>query len=224
MNNSVTNFYNKEDNPEYYKKYAFEHGARFDFMMNHFSFNEMAFKTVADFGCGAGVFLGRLNNTNVKYGFDGADLRHLFLPFDFYQVDFEIPFIDQLRQNGSFLVNHPYAQASFCFETLEHVGNPYNLLVEIKKMTMRNGDIYISIPDERMTHNVVYPGLMFPHENFEQFLEQMALPIQEAVLFNGDWPSRIYKTKNLGWDKKKLVFPKNEEKFLLVSPLECTNL
>lgn len=225
MNKSVTSFYKKENDPEYYKKYEREHSPRFDFLEKHFKFDKLSFRAIADFGCGAGAFLNRFSNTNIKYGFDGADLKHVSpLSFDFYHADFEVPFVNELRESNKFLINHPYTNISFCFETLEHIGNPYNLLVEIKKMTMNGGDIYVSIPDERMTHNVVYPGLMFPHTNFEQFLEQMALPIQEAVLFDGDWPSRIWHCKNAPWREKKLKYSKSEEKFLNISPLECTNI
>jgi 2-polyprenyl-3-methyl-5-hydroxy-6-metoxy-1,4-benzoquinol methylase len=181
MDNSVKHFYHKENNPEYYKKYAMEHAPRFDFLEQIFHFSKINFKAVADFGCGAGILLNRLNDSNIKYGFDGADLTNIPIKFHFYCVDFENPFINRLRSHNEFLINNPYSDISFCFETLEHIGNPYNLLCEIKNMTKVRGDIYISIPDVRMTHIVPYPALIYPHQNFEQFLEQMACPIQEAV-------------------------------------------
>jgi len=222
MNDSVGNFYKKENNPEYYKKYAFEHKPRLDFTVERFKLNEIKTKVVADFGCGAGFLLSKLDDSNFKVGFDGADMpqQNLLCELAYYQVDFEQPFfpvgIREMGQTGT--------DISFCMEVLEHLGNPYNLLCEIKKYTKEYGDIYITIPDEATLHNTIYPTLIFPHTNFEQFLRQMALPIIDHAKFDGNWKHHIWHCHNAPWDKKVLKYPKDESKFNHADPLTCTNI
>ena len=109
-------------------------------------------------------------------------------------------------------------------ECLEHLTSPYNCLVEMKRLVQENAYIYISIPNIRMTHNYIYPSLMWSRENFEQFLNQMALPVEEFWTFNGDWPSDHYKCVNLNWSESKMLFYKNEDKFRGKTPLEAVNI
>ena len=224
MNKSVIDFYNKEENLDYYKKYREEHAPRLDFAVKTFSLDQIKNEKVGDFGCGAGFLLEKLDNSNQKYGFDGAYISKTqrLCDFDFYSIDLDLNFANVDTWSGRNFQNS--FDKSFCFETLEHLAAPYNALSTMKWMTKENGDIYISIPDQRVTHNVVYPSLMFPHTNFEEFLEQMALPIQEHVVFEGGWPAQIWKVKNAPWSEKKLKYPKPEGKFRGCTPLEATNL
>ena len=225
MDNSVKNFYKKDNNdPEYYKKYEREHSPRLNFIVEHFKLKEIKDKVVGDFGCGAGFLLSRLDNNNKKYGIDGVefDKDNFLCDFTYYLMDLD----EDWSQLG--LSNEPefkdFFDVSFCFETLEHLASPYNALCNMKWTTKKNAPIYVSIPDVRVTHNVVYPGLIFPHTNFEEFLLQMALPIEEHVVFEGDWPDRIWKCRNASWAEKKLKYPKAESKFINATPIEATNL
>jgi 2-polyprenyl-3-methyl-5-hydroxy-6-metoxy-1,4-benzoquinol methylase len=224
MNETAKNFYNKENNPEYYKKYEREHAPRLDFIVEHFKLNQVKNQTVAEFGCGYGFFLQRLDESNKKIGFDAAKIEPNQKLCNF--VSHQGVDLDQEWTKNNFVIRHFDYQfdMSFCFETLEHLASPYNCLLNIKKMTKENAPIFLSIPDERVTHNVVYPALMFPHTNFEEFLLQMALPIEEHVVFEGDWPDRIWKCRNAPWTEKKLKYSKEEPKFRACTPLEATNL
>jgi len=128
-----------------------------------------------------------------------------------------------LNQDWSSLKEFDF-DVSFCMEVLEHLACPYYCLKTIKALTKINAPIYITIPDEATWHNVVYPALMFPHTNFEEFLEQMALPIEDHAFFDGDWKHHIWRCCNAPWRAKKLKYPKSEGKFLDAEPLVCTNL
>jgi hypothetical protein len=85
----------------------------------------------------------------------------------------------------------------------------------------------LSVPTESVWHNTPYPGLLWPRQNWEQFLGQMALPIEDFYVYqpNGPgWPAYQYKCRNAAWKEKRLAFPKQEEKFLNCTPIEATNL
>ena len=75
MDESVYKFYQKENNPQYYKKYDMEHSPRLDFTTQRFKLDKIKNHKVGDFGCGAGFLLRRLDDSNKKYGFDGAALQ-----------------------------------------------------------------------------------------------------------------------------------------------------
>ncbi len=227
VDKSVLDFYKKDNgDPNYYKKYDFEHSPRLDFIVKHFKLNEIKNQTVADFGAGFGFLLKRLDNSNKKYGFDGALIPRdkKLCEFRDFQVDLDQNWVHTNGYHNEHLIPENTADVSFCFEVLEHLAAPYNALCNIKWFTKENTPIYISIPDERVTHNVVYCGLMYPYQNFEQFLEQMALPIEEHVVFEGDWPAQIWKCRNAPWSQKKLKFYKSEVKFREATPLQATNL
>src|SRR5690606_14929224 len=115
----IGNFYNKETNENYFLKYDQEHGARLDFTVNKFALELLENKTIADFGCGYGFLFKRLKQNNTFSGFDGADidLSKRLSSFEFFKVDLNTPF-GQDDKKGTFDV-------SFCFETLEHLENPY---------------------------------------------------------------------------------------------------
>ena len=87
--------------------------------------------------------------------------------------------------------------------------------------------IYLSIPTETVTHNTPYASLLWPRQNWETFLLQMALPFDDFFVYqpaNRGWPAYCYRCLNRPWREKRLVFPKQEEKFLDCTPLEATNL
>lgn len=121
----------------------------------------------------------------------------------------------------------PQFDAAFCLETLEHLSNPYHCLSQIKKIVKIGGDIFLSVPTESVTHNVVYPGLLWPPQNFRIFLEQLALPVVDFYIYqpkDRGWPAYQYRCVNRPWSEKRLLFPKTEQKFVDCTALEATNL
>src|SRR5882724_10697180 len=138
MNQSVKAFYQKDNNdPEYYKKYDREHSPRLDFIVKHFKLDEIKNKVVADFGCGYGFFLKRLDDSNKKYGFDGAQIKteNFLCEFQYVQTN-----LDEDWKNSKLFYKRNWQpfenmfDVSFCFETLEHLASPYNCLINMKRM------------------------------------------------------------------------------------------
>lgn len=211
---SVKNFYKKEGDPEYYKKYNEGHRPRFDFLFKEFDLQNVRGLKAADFGGGVSEILTRLDSSNEKHCFDGADLKDAALPFTYHLCDLNYKLDFQGR----------YFDFSIASEVLEHLASPYTAVEEIKRLTKLGGRILITIPDIRMTHNSPYFPLFYPETNFEAWLDQMALPRLKKALFNGNWPSWCFLCENRPWSEKKLPFPKSEDKFTDATPLESTNI
>lgn len=216
---SVAEFYNKENDPNYCEKYNREHGARLDFIFHRYNFSEVYNEKLADFGGGTGYFINKFHPFNLRDIIDGANLNQNIKLKD------GIVYLKQdLNKISPSLYPDHYLDKSFCFEVLEHIPCLYNLVCFIKQKTKINGEIYLSIPREDCLHNTLYAGLFYPESNFEQFLKQMALNIEDKVYSNHSFSSIIYKCINQTWDKKVLKFPKTDEKYIHASPLEVVNL
>lgn len=232
MNNTISEFYiSKDKDPDYIKNYDIEHGPRLDAIIKRFNLKELKNQSILDIGGGMGFLEKRLDESNKFIIIDGAELPHDKKLAQFIQVvsDVNLPFENHLYAAYKYSIgtksefNYPF-DLSFCFEVIEHLENPYKCLLEMKATTKLNGDIYLSVPDTSVTHNTIYPGLIYPVQNFIQFLEQMALPILDYFLFDKGWKTHIFKCVNASWENSKMLFPKQESKFFGKTPLEYTNL
>ena len=145
--------------------YEETHRQRYENMIEIFKLLEIKNSTICDFGCGPGYILNRLDKSNTIIGADGYDFKDR--PFKFYKFDFDYEsFAEKMDESD--------IDYAICFETIEHLSNPYNFLLEIKKILKVSGLLLLSIPHEHMEHNTFYPGLLYPVENFVVFLRQMA--------------------------------------------------
>lgn len=226
MNQTVANFYDKVDVQSYADTYRLDHSPRLQAVISRYGLQtSLVGKRLVDVGGGLG-FAGELLSDLTDYVvIDGADIR----PADrvsggqWFQADLDRDFFGSYRDT----VLGGIFDAALCQETLEHLSNPYHCLCQIKKLVKIDGTIYISLPTETVWHNVVYPGLMWPRQNWEQFLGQMALRITDFWVYEPKtrgWPAYQWRCVNDPWSSKKLLFPKIEEKFLNCTPLEATNL
>ncbi len=222
IDQTVEEFYKKNAEQGYGEDYDRQHGQRLSSLVQHFKINEWTNKRILDIGGGLG-FLGRRIDTSNKYWvLDGAEI-----PTEKRLCGGEWNKVDLDHDEFSNLKNNEWADATFFLETLEHIGNPHHAIVQIKKLTKQNGDIFISIPPYSVTHNTPYPGLLWPRQNFEVFLAQMALPIIEFwdyVPQNTGWPAHTYHCRNARWIESNMLFHKEEAKFCGVTPLQATNL
>lgn len=239
MNKSIKEFYEKNPDKNYADNYDKSHGKRIDFIVKEFGLDIITKSKILDVGCGLGNFFKRMNEDNEFFGVDGAEITpdQKLCNFKLYKHDLNLPFSKEIRLRTSHDIKkssqdfadkhfYEYFDLSICSETLEHLENPYRCLIEIKKLTKTNNTIILTIPDAKMTHNTIYPGLMFPNQNFEMFLSQMALPIEECYFLDGKgyWPTRVYKCRNAKWEESKMLFYKQEEKFRGITPVEATNI
>lgn len=224
MDKSVIDFYNKNEESNYADKYNYEHSPRLDAFVKQFYLEKIKEQRIADFGGGLGFLGSRLDKSNKYWVFDGFDTPKDKYVCELNKFKCDLDY-DKFSENyNMFYQTYGKFDISFCLETLEHLTNPYNCLTEIKKLTKKDGYIYISIPNVRMTHNYIYPALMWNKENFIQFLEQMALPVEEYWLFDGNWPSDHFCCRNADWTESKMLFYKDEEKFRGKTPLEAVNI
>lgn len=211
---------------EFYKhqsasSYEGSHGPRFDFLVEDLKLREIRGSRVADFGCGYGPIFRRMpvDAGNMYFGFDGAGEG--ISPQDvctYFVTDLNLPFAEK------FLEKETRVDVAFCFETMEHLTNPYNVLVEIKRILKPDGVLYLSIPHQDITHNTIYPGLLYPVENFSQFLEQMAFEIKDIRIHNKAFKQNVYTLVNKDWFSSKMKWEKGEDKFRGIPPVVAVNL
>lgn len=214
MHDSVKEFY-KLQTEEIYEK---AHGPRLDFLVKDLKLDEIKDSVIYDFGGGPGFIFKRLPNDagNIYFVVDGADTKVSY--GSQIQVDMNNPFALRV------LVTRPNADVAFCFEVLEHLGNPYNCLSEIKDILKPDGLLYLSVPHISTTHNTLYPGLFYPVDNFKEFLGQMAFEIIEHRYHDKAFTQEVFILRNKSWEHSKLKFPKHEPKFRGLPPIGAINI
>jgi SAM-dependent methyltransferase len=196
-----------------YDEYEASHRGRLDFLVEDLKLDKLQ-GNVADVGCGLGFIYFRLplEVQNNYYGFDGTPLTDP--PFKYKQVD-----LDTFDSGYD-----GYFDSALCFETLEHLTNPYHCLMEMKKMVKINHPIHISIPHVDTQHNTIYPGLLYPVQNFIVFLNQMALPIMEHREHRKCFSQHVFTVSNGDWNNCSMLWYKPEEKFRGLPPHKHVNL
>lgn len=198
-----------------YEEYEKSHKQRLDFLVSDLHLNELNNKKIADVGCGLGFIWHRLSaSIQQNYiGYDGSSINNM--PFEYYQIDLDNFITDK----------NEFFDIVLCFETIEHLTNPYSCLLEIKKILKINqGIIYLSIPEEHTTHNTIYPGLFYPKNNFETFLQQMAFEIIDYRLHTKCFSQHVYTLINKDWSHSKMLWYKHETKFRNIPPHISINL
>lgn len=207
-------FYETEGHTE--QEYERSHGPRLDFLVEDLKLNELTDKRILDIGCGPGFIYNRLRPEIKRnyWGIDGADLK---TQFPYVKQDLDQAFSETVWKEDSFDV-------ALCFETLEHLTNPYQCLCSIKKLLKPDGVLYLTIPHEWTSHNTIYPGLMYPVENFVEFLRQMAFEIKTHTLHDKSFYQEVFALANKPWSLSHMKWPKEESKFRNIPPHISVNL
>jgi len=197
--------------------YECSHQPRFDFLIEDLKLNEIKNSSILDVGCGYGPIFNRLNsfNNNVYYGIDGAGIDNLPFPYKIADLSYE--------NFSSFYENKTFDYI-FSFETFEHLTNPYHCLLEIRKLMNVNSIFYLSIPHVSVTHNTIYPSLLYPVENFIVFLKQCAMEIVDLRVHDKAFKQNVFTLKTLDWDKSEMMWYKPESKFRNIPPHVAINL
>jgi SAM-dependent methyltransferase len=197
-----------------YEDYEKSHKERLDFLVDDLELNKLHNHNIGDIGCGLGFIYNRLD-PEVKqgyYGYDGADIVNP--PFNYTQVDldnFQAPKKD-------------FFDSMLCFETIEHLTNPYNCLLQIKTMLKKDSLLYLSIPNIHTTHNTIYPGLLYPVDNFIVFLNQLAFKVIHHTVHNKCFTQEVFVLQNKDWSESSMVWHKTEDKFRNIPPHISVNL
>lgn len=217
MDKTVEEFYSKNPEENYFNGYKAAHSPRMLAVIARFGLNNVHGRKLIDFGGGRSEFFSYLPQDNEFTTIDGANLK---IPDDLYCKKTNYLKLDL---NLDLKLERKWDTA-FCMECCEHVPNLYQLLCNIKNAVAINGDIYITIPDEGMWHNVIYYNMFYPQTNFEEFMLDMAMPVQDKFLYNKGWPSWCYRLRNLEWKNKRMRFYKAESKFRSTTLLEDVNI
>lgn len=198
-----------------YSEYEDSHKARLDFLVEDLKLNELNGKIV-DLGSGLGHIFNRLKPEIQKnyVGYDFTDLINP--PFEYHKVDF-----NNFEIEDNEVGKYDYA---FCFETIEHLQNPYNCLIQTKRMLKLEHILYLSIPHSDCLHNFIYPGNFIPTENFITFLNQLAFEILDYRIHDKCFKQNVFILKNKGWEHGRMLFPKSGLKFFGQPPHVQINL
>jgi 2-polyprenyl-3-methyl-5-hydroxy-6-metoxy-1,4-benzoquinol methylase len=213
MNKTIENFYQNQTINDYENS----HGPRFEFLISDLKLDEIKNSKIGDFGCGYGPIFERMPkaNNNHNIGFDGADLKNL--PFDYFCADLSYDyFSEDYFKKFNFQLDY-----AFCFETIEHLSNPYHALSEIKKILKYDGILYLSIPNAKVLHDTIYPALLYSLDGFKEFLGQMAFQIIDHRLHSKSFAQEVFTLRNKPWTYSKMRFNRSPQD---ISPIEYVNL
>lgn len=224
MDSSIEGFYTKNAADGYAAQYEIDHGPRLDAMIARFGLDSLRGQRILDVGGGLGFLGKRLHPSNDYWVLDGAQIapEQRLCKGTWVTTDLDRNTFGS-EDGDNCLARKPQWDCAFILETLEHCISPYNVLAEVKKLVKPSGMIYISLPHENVTHNAIYPGLLWPEQNWEQFLGQMSLPIHDRWLWAKGWNARHWVCFNRPYSEKRMLFQKQEAKFLHATPVEMVN-
>jgi 2-polyprenyl-3-methyl-5-hydroxy-6-metoxy-1,4-benzoquinol methylase len=231
-NPTVEGFYDKSET--YAETYALDHLPRIQAMFDRYGLREsLKGKRLLDVGGGQGLAGTLLDPSTDYWVIDGADIKpaQRLCKGTWHQVDLDYHTFGS-EDGDNCLARKPQWDAAFCLEVLEHLPGIYNCVAETKKLVKRDGDIFISVPTEEVWHNAIFPSLLWPPQNFLQWLRQMALPLVDpardsAYIYRPTrrgWPAYQFRCRNADWTESEMLFKKDDPKFYGKTPQEYCNL
>ena len=200
----VERFYSEilKENPE---SYDTQHPNRYKATLRHLLSYDIKEQVVCDMGCGSGYFLKMIDQSNRLIGIDGAIIEKDEL--ERYKYNFDYDRFGEM--SGITDVDH-----MLCFETFEHLSNPYNFIFECKKMMKEGALFHISYPDQDIQHNTFYPSLLWHTSNFIQFMEQMAFMNKKQFRIKTRFGHvHFFVFENRPWSEIKMKWPKKGPQF-----------
>lgn len=199
----IKTYYSREDTANL-SDYEKDHKPRLDYLISDLELDLLKNMTICDFGAGGGYILKNLDSSNTRIAVDGFSVDDDLIR-ECYNLD--QPF------SNDFVSKHGEVDAVLCFEMFEHLTNPYNFTIEMKRVLKTGGTLYFSVPHELTQHNTFYPGLIYPVQNLIAFFNQMAFSVQQKKIHKKRFVQNVLVMRNEPWDNVRMKWPKKEEKF-----------
>lgn len=135
---------------------------------------------VLEIGFGSGVLLRSLRDAGNEVC--GVDAGHDIV--ERARADgFDVALVDVSEQDLPFETDS--FDAVYCYETFEHLSNPYRMVSEVRRVLKPRRPLFFSVPTQEHTmgygvcrHAFVYPGLL-EREHLERFFMQMYFRIDQ---------------------------------------------
>lgn len=220
MDESVKEFYNKNEGHGYSDTYDAQHGPRIDWIVNQYGLDKIENKRILDIGCGRGNFFKRMNSNNFFVGMDGAEINFknklcdfLSLRVDFNREDF-----------GMLFDNDEKFDLIIASEVIEHISWIDNAMKQMKNLLKPNHYAIFTIPHESVTHPTSMPGLFFPESRFKEYIEQWAWIVEDEKVYKENWWTCCYRVKNAPIQESRPRYFKNDLKFINSYPDRWSNL
>jgi 2-polyprenyl-3-methyl-5-hydroxy-6-metoxy-1,4-benzoquinol methylase len=202
-NKNIPDFYS--DYGQSREEYIRSHKPRFDYFAKRFELSALENNRILDVGCGLGFLFDYIDlDKNYCVGIDDTDLVPSGLKWKYIKADLNYPFADKVGEQFNLV---------FCLETIEHLTNPYNCLFDIKKLLLPDSYLILSIPNESITHNTIYPDQLYPVEHFKNFLRQMAFEIVLHEQHTASFKQEVFVLTSKSWENNtyRMRWPKSDE-------------
>lgn len=228
MDKTVTNFYSKNPDQGYSDQYDKDHGKRIDWVVKRFGLDKLQNQRIVDIGAGKGNYFKRMSETenrdslldypsNYYVGLDGALTGEKLCKFLSLRVDFNEPF-------GQLFDNEKPFDFLIASEVIEHIANINNVMLEMKKLLKVNGKALFTVPHVSVTHPTAFPGLFFPEQNFQIFIQQYGWIVEDFDVFQDGWKTCCFLVRNAPMSEQIPLFDKAESKFRGQEPINWANL
>jgi SAM-dependent methyltransferase len=220
MNETTANFHLKNAESGYLDQYVADHMPRVKWVVERFGLDKIENQRVIEVGVGRGLYFSQMSPTNIYVGLDGAIIppASKLCPFQSLRVDLN-------REDfGMLFDNDEKFDWLICSETLEHVANVNNVMIQMKNLLKPNAPAIFTIPHISVTHPVVFPGVFYPEQNFQCFIEQYAWIVEDYALYDKGWWTCCFKVRNAPMAEQRPLFAKQERKFWGQNPEAWTNL
>ena len=111
-------------------------------MINEIDFvNSLNGGRILDAGCGPGFFLAEINDNWEKYGVEISKYNIDFINEHFPDVKTSLSKLEELEYEDNFF------DVIYCFQVIEHVEDPIQIIKEFKRVIKPNGTIILSTPN-----------------------------------------------------------------------------
>ncbi len=228
MDTTITNFYTKNAEEGYADDYDKSHGSRISWVIKRFGLDKFQNQRIVEVGAGKGNYFKRMQESenphglvnypgNYYIGLDGALTGEKLSNFLSLRVDFNGPF-------GQLFDNERPFDFLICSEVIEHCANINNVMLEMKKLLKVNGKALFTIPHVSVTHPTAFPGLFFPEQNFQIFIQQYGWIVEDFDIFQDGWKTCCFLVRNAPMKEQIPLFPKQEAKFRGQEPINWANL